>query len=346
MIANRRGALVCAVAVSVAAIVVCATAAQAQEKGNTWHRLRETYKQGETLKYDVRANVTGMMTMSGGGAQQTMPINVQLKTGSKMEVLEVDSAGTATVKQTMDEMNMDMQMMGQSMEMRLGAGGMKMYSGGQLMYDSSQAGSDELSAGAMPGFPGMPSDTDFSQIFVKGVTMTITRDGEVSVPEMAGQLGGAGFAGPNALTEIFLPRKLVRPGDRWGLDLSALGVGMPAELPPGIMLETTFEGIELFSGKQCAKIVTVLDVDVSQLPLEGLGGPQVDASKSGLDGRATAYFDIERGHFVRQEGDISIAFAGSGLPMPMGPPMGAGGASSNASMDMSMKIHFEVELKE
>lgn len=223
---------------------------------------------------------------------------------------------------------------------------MKMYSGGQLMFDSSQAGGDGLSAGAMPGFPGIPSDTDFSQIFAKGVTTTITRQGEVSVPEMAGQLGGEGFANPNALRDLFLPRKLVRPGDRWGLDLSALGVDMPAELPPGITLESTFEGIEQFKGRECAKIVTVLDVDVSQLPLEELGGPQVDASKSGLDGRATAYFDIERGHFVRQEGDISIAFAGSGLPMPMGPPMGAGGASSNASMDIRLKISFEVELKE
>jgi len=345
MIPNRRKALVSAAAVCVVAVMTFATAVQAQGKGNTWYSFRETFKQGETLRYDVRANVTGMMTASGGGAQQTMPINVQLKTGTKIEVLDVDSAGTATVKQTMDEMTMDMQMMGQSTEVRLGAGGMKVYSGGQLMYDSSQAGG-EFEGGAMPGFPGMPSDADFAELFVKGVTMTITREGEVSVPEMAGQLGAEDFANPNALRELFLPRKLIRPGDRWGLDLSALGVDVPPEVLSAITLESTFKGIELFKGRECAKIETVLNVDVSKLPLADLGGAQVDASRSGIEGRATAYFDIERGHFVRQEADISVAFAGSGLPMMMGAPMGPGATQSDMSMDIRGRITFETELKE
>jgi hypothetical protein len=181
--------------------------------------------------------------------------------------------------------------------------------------------------------------------FVKGVTLKITRLGNVSAPELEAQAGMGGVPAAGGLDQLFLPKRLVRPGDRWVPELSM--AGMPAQeiRVPGVILESVFEGIEEFSGAQCAKIVTVLDVDPSGLPIQGLGGPEIDLSKSRVQGRGTAYFDVEQGQFLRQDVEISIAFSGSNLGMFMGPAMGAGGASSNMAIDLSMKINLEIALK-
>ena len=335
-----------AAAISLAAMVVVATAVQAAGKGNKWISLRYNFKPGETLKYGVAANLSGTMSMAGGGAQQTMPVSVKLQTNVSMDVLDVDSEGTATARMKLDEISMDVQGMGQSMEMRLGANGMKMYSGGMLIFDSSQAGGEQLPIGNILGLQGLPSGEEVPDVFVKGVTVTITRLGRVAAPELAAQAGIGGVQATGGLDQLFLPTRLVRPGDRWVPELSIPGMPAQEMQVPGVTFESIFEGVEEFHGARCAKIVTVLDVDPSGLPLDQLGAPQIDLSKSRVQGRGTAYFDIERGRFLRQDAEMSIEFSGSGLPMPMGPAMGAGGASSNMSMDVSMKLKLEIALRE
>jgi hypothetical protein len=327
-------------AVSVAGVTIFATAVQAQGKGNTWYSLRQTFTQGETLRYDIRANMTGMTTMSGApGGQQSTPANMQMKTGLKINVLEVDPTGTATAKLTMDEVAIDAQQMGQSVEMRIGPTGMKIYMGGQLMLDSSQTGG-ESPIGGMPGLGGLGGDAGDFQIFGKGVTVAITRHLGFGEPGEA-QEAAAAF-----LEQLLLPRRLLRPGDQWALDLSALAPDAPAQVP-GLTVESTFEGIELFKGKRCAKIVTVLDVDVSKVPVGDLGGAQIDTAKSKVAGRQTAYLDTEGGRLLRVDGNVSLAFSGSGLPMMvMGAPMAPGGGQSSVSVDSAMKLTYEVALKE
>jgi len=325
--------------------MVFAVPVHAAAKGNKWIGLRYNFKPGQTLKYSVAANLSGTVAMSGGGQQQNVPVNVKLQTNVTMNVLEVDSQGTATANMKLDEVNVDSQSMGQNMQIRLGAGGAKVYSGGMLLYDSSQAGGQQLPMGNIPGLQGLASGGEVPDMFVKGVTVTISRLGRVAMPEMAAEAADTAWA-TGSLDQLFLPKRLVRPEDRWVPEVSV--PGMPAQeiRVPGVILESVFEGIEDFSGAQCAKIVTVLDVDPSGLPIAGLGGPDIDLSKSRLQGRGTAYFDIEQGRFLRQEAEISIDFSGSNLPMPMGPAMGGGGGASNMSLDLSMKLKLEAVLKE
>lgn len=347
MLMNRRNVWVLAAIACLVVVVVFAVPVHAAGKGGKWMGLRYNFKPGQTLKYGVALNLSGTIAMSGGGGpSQTMPISMTLHTNVNTNVREVDSEGTATATMKLDEINIDMQGMGQSMQMNVGAAGAKMYSGGMLVFDSSQAGGQQSPMGAIPGLQGLPGGDEIPDVFVKGVTVTMTRLGNVTAPELAAQAGIGGVPATGGLDQLFLPKRLVRPGDRWVPELSI--PGMPAQeiRLPGVILESVFEGIEDFSGAQCAKIVTVLDVDPSGLPLAGLGGPDIDLSKSRLQGRGTGYFDIEQGRFLRQDAEISIEFSGSNLPMPMSPAMGPGGASSNMSMDLSMKINIEVALKE
>jgi len=347
MLMKRRNIPVLAAIACLVVVMVFAVPAHAAGKGGKWIGLRYNYKPGQTLKYGVAVDVAGTVAMSGGGGpSQTMPISMTLNTNVNMDVREVDSEGTATVTMKLDEINMDIQSMGQSMQMNVGAAGAKMYSGGMLVFDSSQAGGQQSPMGAIPGLQGLSGGEDMPDFFVKGVTLKITRLGNVTAPELEAQAGIGGVPTAGALDQLFLPKRLVRPGDRWVPELSM--EGMPAQeiRVPGVILESVFDGIEEFSGAQCAKIVTVLDVDPSGLPIEGLGGPEIDLSKSRVQGRGTAYFDVEQGQFLRQDVEISIAFAGSNLGMFMGPAMGAAGASSNMSVDLSMKINLEVVLKE
>jgi len=144
MLRNRRNVSVLATIAFLSVMAALVIPAHAAGKGGKWISLRCNFKPGQTLKYGLLASVSGTIAMAGGGGQQqSMPVNVKLQTNVNMEVLEVDSQGTATARVTLDDINVDMQTMGQSMEMRMGAGGMKMYSGGMLLFDSSQAGGAE-----------------------------------------------------------------------------------------------------------------------------------------------------------------------------------------------------------
>lgn len=275
-------------------------AVQAAGKGNKWIALRYRFKPGQKLEYALTRSESGTSVLSAGGARQEMPASSITKTTFKYEVLDVDSEGTATVKLTADEINTDAQAMGQSVNIRMGASGLKVFSGGMTIIDSSQVdGGDEMPIEQMMGLGGMPEGTQLGDLFRQGISVKISNTGEMSLAESA-QSGGESLG----MLELFelerLAEKLVRPGDKWTSGLPLPGVDEETARLYGLTAEHMFEGFELFNGRRCAKIVTKMDVDLSERGQVVQLIPNVNALKAA--GEGTTYFDVESGLVLTIEG--------------------------------------------
>ncbi len=295
--------------------------AQAAGKGNKWIALRHRFKPGETLEYAV--------TMNMSGQEGDMPINIDVETGLKMKVLAVDTKGTATVTLTLDEMNMDMQVMGQSMNMRMGPSGLKVTSGGQIVYDSSAAGgTGQMQMDQMGMFGGMMDE----KLFRQGLTATITKLGETTIPDLASGSGDDAM-GFDVFEQRALPEKLVRPGDTWTTQVPIPGFGGPGSGAGGSTAEAVLESIETVNGRLLAKISAQMDTDISQLIAGQPGVPATGVPEMRMTGQMTTYFNIEEGYVLRESGEFSMNMAGS----PGAPGLGGG---------ESMNIVLKRELRE
>jgi len=323
----------------VAVLLLCGSVAQATGQGNKWVRLRYRFKAGQRLEYAINMTMSGDIGVSGAGAQESMPMNMKMKTNLRMDVSDVDREGTATVKMTYDEINMDMQTMGESMNMRMNASGLKVYSGGMLLYDSATetGGEDQFPMGQMFGIGGMPGGMQLTDLFGKGITAKITKLGQTTMPGMQ-QMLPEGFMGVGGFEQMALPEKLMRPGDKWNTDLDIGGI-------MAVRAQNALQEIEEYQGKRCAKIVTKTEMDLSQLPMlmgqEQLQG--LDLAMGGK-GQAVAYWDIDRGQLLKQDGDLTFSMAGGGLVETE--PQGPGSVPSAVDMKMSFKMKSAMVLKE
>jgi len=333
---SALAAIACLVVVAVAAVP-----ADAAGKGNKWISLRYNFKPGEKLEYAVTRTESGTAVVSVGGNKQEVPSSAKTTMNIAYDVLEVDPQGTATVKLTLDEINIESQSMGTSVNIKVGATGVKVYSGGMLVLDLGQiGGTEDLPISEMLGLGAMPEGVQLADLFGKGVRVTVTRLGEMAIPGTAesslGMLEGFQF---DTLTA-----KLVRPGDTWERDLPFPGVDKEQIESHGLKVVQIFEGIEDFDGRRCAKIVSKVDVDCSDLYSEQDLAAGMKMLK--LRGEGITYLDIETGRWLKATGEFVQDVQGvqtAGLQALMG-----GAASPGATVEVraSSKVLTEMVLKE
>lgn len=345
MTATRTRAWTLMVRMVLAAMVAIPSAPYAAGAGNKWISLRYRYKLGQTLEYAVTMSMSGTMTISAAGSQQTAPVNTKLKTNVKIRVVEVDRQGTAVLQVIYDEINVDAEEMGQTVNVRMGASGVKAYSGGQLLFDSSRGGAGQEALPIGEVFGALPGGMQFTDLFSKGITWKMTKLGQVTGLDAFSPAPGAGF-GIKLSEQIPLPEKLVRPGDGWTGLVSMPAVAAGRGRLPQLVTNYTFEGVQDYRGCSCAKIVNKSAADLSEQPVGQQGTPTVKASSFRVSGEGTAYLDLEQGRELYEEGEVSFEMAGAelvGLPVP---PAATGAVPPpSAGMKLSMKTRYQIELR-
>jgi hypothetical protein len=340
MLRKRKVSFLAAI-VCLAVLVLLAVPVQAAGKGNKWISLRYNFKPGDKLEYAVTTTESGTAVVSAGGNKQEVPSNTKTAMNLTYDVLEVDPQGTATVRLTLDEINIDTQTMGTSVNIKVGATGVKVYSGGMLVFDLGQmGGTEDLPISEMLGLGAMPEGVQLADLFGKGVTVTITRLGEMAIPGTAESSLGAlvGFE-PDRLTA-----KLVRPGDIWMSNLPLPGVDEEQIESHGLKAVQIFEGIEDFDGRRCAKIVSKVNVDCSDMYSEEELAAGMNMLK--LRGEGITYLDIETGRALKATGEFVQDVQGvqaAGLQALMG---GAAAPGATVEVRMSSKALTEMVLKE
>jgi hypothetical protein len=327
-----------------AAMLMLTSSAHAAARGNKWLALRLRFKPGQRLEYALTVTMSGTNVVSGAGGQQEIPVDRKTRIDFRYDVLDVDPEGTAKVKITVDEINADVESMGQNVNIRIGASGMKVYSGGQPVVDSAQIdGVYEMPMNKKLGLGDMPSGVQFGDLFRKGITVQITRTGEMTVPGIE-QGNGDSLGVLEHFEPERLPEKLVRPGDTWIFGASLPGLDEDRALSYGLTLNCTFEGIEDVRGRRCAKHAGRWLIDLSERPevLELL--PQIKAYKS--RGEGAEYLDLSEGVISKTFAEIFqevIVVRQVGTPAPVG---GGGTQPQNVEVFASAKIVLELELKE
>lgn len=341
MLRIRRDVSVGAVVAFLAVLMVFAVPVHAAGKGNKWVSLRYNFKPGEKLQYALTRTESGKAVVSAGGNKQEIHSNTTMKTNFTYDVLEVDPQGTATVKLTLDEINIDSQSMGTSANIKVGATGVKVYSGGMLVFDLGEMGGmEEMPISEMLGLGAMPEGVQLADLFGKGVTVTITRLGEMAIPRTAeSSLGMLERFEPDTFTA-----KLVRPGDIWVMDLPLPGVDKEQIESHGFKVVQIFEGMEDFDGRRCAKIASKVDVDFSDVYSEQelATGMNVLMAR----GEGITYLDIETGRALKATGEFSQEVQGvqtAGLQAMLG---GAAAPGATVQIRGSSNGAIEVVLKE
>ena len=340
---KTRNLLVVATGLVLAVAVCFAPTVSAAGRGNKWISLRYKFKPGQKLEYATVVMMASLTNTTATGVQAGMPMNMTMKTNLRMNTLQVDPRGTGTVKMSFDEFNIDAQALGESVNMRIGASGIKVYSGGQLVFDSSQTGGQQMPLGEILGLGATQGGPQLMDLFSKGITLTITKAGETTMPELGPGAAG-GLMDINLFDQLPLPVRLVRPGDVWSSAPSIPGLGDKTELP-GITLENRFAGIEDFKGRSCAKIVTKADIDLGKSPItQAQMPPGASFSKLRMVGDGTAYLDLEQGILLKQDGEFSIEMVGGGL-MALPTPQGTGAVPPTMDMRSSITIKVDMELR-
>jgi len=295
MTKTTRGVLGLLAVVSGAALCIARPIA-AQGEAVT---LAYKFKMGRTVHSTMTMNGKLDMGLNLGGAQQQLPITMDMTARATQKVTAVGEDGAGTVNQTIDGMKMDMAMLNMfKITMELENGELVLSVNGQKQ--------------AVPNMPGIPTAKDITEPTVMKVAPTgkvlSTMGGASKFLSSVPGGGAAQFAGFGGLA---FPAEAKAVGQSWDTrDTVQMPFGIPGQggggnVPVEVTTHNTLKSIDQKAGHRIAVIDTTGKVALPR-GAKGGGGGMFDVSAMTISFTSTSQFDLDQGEPTSQNGNVTM----------------------------------------